>query len=471
MRRSLLGVVCTLLGVTTGLWAAPAAPARLAKGVLFGVALSGYQTEGGDTTSNWADWQVNHPARVPVEPIGTADDFYTRYKEDIGRAARLGAKAFRLSVEWSRIEPAPGNIDEDAIAHYRAVLREIHRRHLEPIVTLSHFTWPQWIESQARTAGSLSGWEHRPTAEAFASYAGLVAQRLGDLIRYYVTINEPNGIISGGYVVGMYPPGKTADTLDVTTQRSLYRALCGMMFGHAAAYDAIHGADSDARVTSNVAVIAFHGALAGLWDSAALQWLDNTLYFDALDGRRPTFAVGKTCAELYLGFGGGVPELPSARKMDYLALDYYYSLDVAPPTAPPLPYWTFPLRPATFTEALERYAARYPGLDVFVLENGMPTENGNARADGWTREAHLVQHVAALQQAAAAGVPIIGYCYWSLLDNYEWGSYTPRFGLFRVEAAIDPTLRRVPTPAVKVFRQIAKRRGVSGRLLRRYPGP
>jgi beta-glucosidase len=164
--------------------------------------------------------------------------------------------------------------------------------------------------------------------------------------------------------------------------------------------------------------------------------------------------------------------LPVRSTQDYLALDYYYSFDHIPGTRQAQDaIWTMQLHPASLLDALRRYAARLPGLPILILENGMATENGQPRPDGWTREAHLVQHVAQVQAAVAEGIPVQGYFYWSLTDNYEWGSYTPRFGLYRVDAATDPRLRRRRQPAVQVYRRIARHRGVTAGLLKRYPEP
>ena len=122
-------------------------------------------------------------------------------------------------------------------------------------------------------------------------------------------------------------------------------------------------------------------------------------------------------------------------------------------------------------DALRRYHARYPDLPILIPENGIGTENGMPRVDGWTREAVLVQHLAEVQTAVAEGIPVVGYLHWSLTDNYEWGSYTPRFGLYRVDALTDPRLIRHPTPAVALYRRIARHRGVTADLLARYRGP
>jgi beta-glucosidase len=441
-----------------------AAPPRLPRRFLLGVATSGYQSEGGETNTNWNTWEAAHPDTV--QPIGRAVDFWHRYPEDIARAAHMGLNAFRLGIEWARIEPEPGRIDTAAIEHYRKVLRALRRRRLEPIVTLNHSTWPVWLEDQARAAGAPSAWEYAPSADAFVGYVRTVVQALGKDIRWYITFNEPNSFLPSSYIFGDNPPGITGDP------RSFYRALCTVLAAHAAAYDAIHALDRGAKVSSNVSLTAFHGSLAALQDANVLpDYANNEFVFDLLSGRPRPFQIGETCTELYAGLPSPAAPISPGRKQDYLSFDYYYSFGDASDLNIDGDAWVQPIYAPGLLDALRRYHARYPDLPILIPENGIGTENGMPRLDGWTREAVLVQHLAEVQAAVAEGIPVVGYLHWSLTDNYEWGSYTPRFGLYRVDALTDPRLVRHPTPAVAVYRRIARHRGVTADLLARYRGP
>ncbi|MFI5776220.1 family 1 glycosylhydrolase [Nocardia sp. NPDC051570] len=119
-----------------------------------------------------------------------------------------------------------------------------------------------------------------------------------------------------------------------------------------------------------------------------------------------------------------------------------------------------PLQPEGIYYALQYYSRRFPGKPLYVVENGMPTRDGAARADGYTRADHLRDHVYWIQRAVADGIPVLGYNYWSITDNYEWGSYTPRFGLYTVDARTDPALIRRPTDAVAAYTGLTGARGV-----------
>jgi beta-glucosidase len=443
---------------------------RLPPRFLLGVATSGYQSEGGETNTNWNVWEKKYPATV--EPVGRAVDFWHRYPEDMARAARMGLNAFRLGIEWARIEPEPGHIDTEALAHYRRMLHELRRRGLEPVVTLNHTTWPQWLEDQARAAGAPSAWEYAPSADAFVRYVRTVVRAVRRDVRWYITFNEPNSFLPSSYIFGDNPPGITGDLVDAGGERNFYRALCTVLAAHAAAYDAIHALDRDAMVSSNVSLNSFHGALAALQDADALpDYASNTFFFDLLSGIPRRFKIGETCDQLYTGMSSAAATIAAGSKQDYLAFDYYYSLGDSNDLNGSGAAWVQPIYPPGLLEALRRYHARYPELPILIPENGIGTENGMPRADGWTREAVLVQHLAQVQEALAEGIPVVGYLHWSLTDNYEWGSYTPRFGLYRVDVLNDPALVRHPTPAVGVYRQIARHRGVTPALLARYPGP
>jgi beta-glucosidase len=443
---------------------------RLPRHFLLGVATSGYQSEGGETDTNWSVWQATYPGTV--EPIGRAIDFWHRYPADMARAARMGLNAFRLGIEWGRIEPTPGHIDRAAIAHYRTMIRTLRRHHLEPIVTLNHTTWPEWLEDQAHAAGAPSAWEYPPTAAAFVHYVQTVVRALGGDVHWYLTFNEPNSFLPSSYIFGDNPPGITGDEVAASGERNFYRALCTVLAAHAATYDAIHALDPHAKVSSNVSLLAFNGSLAPLQDADALpDYANNEFFFDWLSGIVRSFKIGESCAALYADQPVPAAAIAAGRKQDFLSFDYYYSISNGADLTNSEPAWVQPIYPPGLLDALRSYHARYPDLPIMIPENGIGTENGMPRADGWTREAVLVQHLAQVQAALAEGIPVIGYLHWSLTDNYEWGSYTPRFGLYTVDARTDPNLVRRATPAVAVYREIARHRGVTSELLARYPGP
>ena len=280
--------------------------------------------------------------------------------------------------------------------------------------------------------------------DAYTRYVDFIAREFGHEIRYYLTFNEPTVMVEAGYLAGMWPPGKK----DLA---AFARASANVIRAHAEAYDVIHAADPDALVSFNNYAAAYQFSLDPKKDAMPApgdDWFlkafsDVLVPFDDKNGKKKA-------------------------KMDYVAVDYYKRLTIPTQIIPPSPsQWH--VYPEGFADVLDRYYKVF-GLPILVAENGMATDNGKPREDGWTRERYLVEHVAQLQKAMERGVPIIGYTYWTLTDNYEWGSFDPRFGLWRVEAN-SGDLTRHETPAVGVYREIIRHNGVTPELLRRYPPP
>ncbi|MBI6546648.1 MAG: glycoside hydrolase family 1 protein [Cyanobacteria bacterium NC_groundwater_1444_Ag_S-0.65um_54_12] len=411
------------------------------KGFLWGVATAGHQSEGFDNNSNWTRWEL---AGRTLQIAGRAADFYHRYGADFDLAKDIGLNAFRLSVEWARIEPLPGFIDPEALEHYRRVIAAARARNLEPLVTLHHFTYPAWLDTYKQPTSSSPGWEDPYTALAFARYARVVAQALRGNVKYYLTINEPNTQALVGYLAGVFPPGKHHPGVMATVMKNFAK-------GHVLAYDAIHEVDPNAQVSTNVfhfihavdPTKKFPGDLAEEYLDTLFSWQDK---YDAPLGTLPTRGV---------------------RKLDYIAFDYYFAyrwnnlLRVAM-------QWEWPVVPSGLYISLMYYQNRYH-LPIMITENGLATEDGKPRRDGWTREAFLANHIWQVRRAIQEGAKVTGYLHWSLTDNYEWGSFKPRFGLYQIDYT-KPDLPRLATPALAIYRQIVQANDVPKSLMARYIG-
>jgi beta-glucosidase len=176
---------------------------KFPEGFLFGTAQSAHQVEGGNVNSDWWAWE--HAEGTPcIEPSGDACDFYHRYRDDIALMKGLGFNAFRFGIEWARIEPEEGEYSRAALDHYRRVLLSCRERQLAPIVTFHHFTLPRWLQANG-------GFLLDRFPALFARYCEVATAALGDLIAYACTINEPEGLGEGGYVLGVNPPGRKGD--------------------------------------------------------------------------------------------------------------------------------------------------------------------------------------------------------------------------------------------------------------------
>jgi beta-glucosidase len=394
-------------------------------GFLWGSATSAHQVEGDNRHSDWWAWE--QAGRVK-EPSGLACDHYRRFAQDFDLAAALGHNAHRFSVEWSRIEPAEGQWDDAALAHYVEVVRALRARHLEPIVTLHHFTNPQWLLAQG-------GWTNPIVVERFARYARTVAGALGEAVRYWIPINEPMVYVRMHYIQGLGPPGARDLKQGLRVAEHLIRA-------HAAAYHVLHDARRTDQAPPHVGTAHHIPAFRPCrrwwppdrWATRVTDGLFNRAMLEALTAGRWSVP------------GVGAWRLPDAQAtLDFLGVNFYGRQFIH--WAPGIGRWPaetcdpghhrevtertslgWDVSPEAFGEVLVDYQRM--GLPIFV------TENGTYMTDDAQRWRFILRHVQAMARAVQRGARVIGYLYWSLLDNFEWAEgFGPRFGLVEVDYA------------------------------------
>ncbi|MFJ4656935.1 family 1 glycosylhydrolase [Nocardia sp. NPDC088792] len=369
---------------------------------LWGVAASGFQSEGQSPDSNWTRYIEATPG---WDRLGDAVDFRARYRSDIALTRGLGVKVFRIGVEWARLEPQPGVWDPAAFAFYDDVIGAIVAAGMRPMLTLDHWVYPGWEADRG-------GWRNPGMVEDWLTNMRKVVDRYAGRNPIWVTINEPVAYIMHEVNLNQTDAGQM---------------LGEVALAHNSIYDYIHQVQPNALVTSNV------GYVAG--------------------------AESQVNGPLMALIGG---------KLDFIGIDYYFGYELPEAAAntagdsasASAGMWDLPVYPEGIYYALQHYSKLFPGKPLWIVENGIPTENGQPRADGYTRSEHLRDTVYWLERAKADGMNVIGYNYWSLTDNYEWGSYTPRFGLYTVNVLTDPTLKRIPTDAVDTYRDIIAHNGV-----------
>jgi beta-glucosidase len=415
LTRLALAAVLTLGALPTVAAAAPEDDdGGWSRSFYWGVATSGFQSEGDAPDSNWSRWVAENASPDGVDPYENAVDFRHRYAEDIGRAADMGLSTFRFSVEWARVEPRPGAWDEQELAYYDDVVRHILDAGMTPMITLNHFTEPGWVTDQG-------SWAAAETVDGFLAFTGRIAERYRDLGVLWVTFNEPLVLLNHEMTVG---------ALEGT---EWFAAQNNVVQAHRGAYDLIHSIDATAKVTSNQAYISGFNAATDL------------LFLEQFKD-----------------------------KIDFIGIDYYYGLSVdnwSVIEAASGAFWEVQLQPEGIYYALREYHERFPDLPLYIVENGMPTDDGQLRDPAHTRADNLRDTIYWVQRAKADGMNVIGYNYWSLTDNYEWGTYRARFGLYTVDALGDPSLARTPTDAVAAYREITARGGVpEGYALDQAPG-
>jgi beta-glucosidase len=389
------------------------------EGFLFGSSTAAHQVEGANVNNDWWVWE--HTAGTPaVEPSGDAIDQYHRYAEDFALLAELGQNAHRLSLEWSRIEPEPGEFSAAALEHYRRVLGTLAEGGLEAFVTLHHFTNPRWFAERG-------GWAARDAVERFERYCERVAQALGDLMPWACTINEPQIVARFGYLEGWFPPGVRNAGLWKKVTRTFIAA-------HAAAVRALGAGAGAPKAGICLQLPDFEPARPGDPDCEAF-----------------TAEIRREMGEIY------VEDLPGA----FVGVQYYTRerLDPAipghgkmPPEGAPVTQMGWELNPDGLGRAI-RLAAR-SGLPVVITENGIAT------ADDRERVAYLRDHLGQVAAALRDGIDIRGFMYWSAFDNFEWNEgYRPTFGMIGIER--DDCLRRVVRPSARAYGELARTRLLS----------
>ncbi|HEV7405441.1 MAG TPA: family 1 glycosylhydrolase [Chthoniobacteraceae bacterium] len=481
---------------------------------LWGVATSAYQSEGGyngpgEPQTNWAGAE----AKGDVAVAGATADFWHRYEEDFARCEALGLSAFRLGLEWSRIQPAVGHgsdqagragqtgqpgqtgqtheshdspppFDYAALDHYAKILTSCQQHGLEPVVTLHHFVHPAWLGTDP--------WLDPRTPERFVAYireaVTYLTARLPRPLRWFITINEPNMLVLNSYLGRQFPARAKSG---FATMTAAYNQL---LRAHVLAYNALHDLYQEhgwetPRVSLNnycsdvywsdkllldllcarergvarhkVAdyivdcadrfTLAFRQARlplhkdAAYYLGAAAKWVTNWL------GRR------QFCNSDFAPVLDALYNAPRARVLDYIGLDYYdpfaahifrlpaisdfefrtKSLRNWVLTAVTSKWWDWRVLPRGLYFFCKYYAEDFGRL-VLIAENGMalrrrPDNSASGRRDKLNRSDFLRLHVHEVNRARHDGVPIAGYLHWSLFDNYEWGSFTPRFGLYALD--------------------------------------
>jgi beta-glucosidase len=379
------------------------------EGFTWGTATAAHQIEGGNTNNDW--WAFEHlPGSGCAESSGDACDSWNRWEEDADLVASMGLDNYRFSVEWSRIEPAEGEISTAALEHYRAQCAGLRARGIDPVVTFHHFTTPRWLVAQG-------GWESELAVERFATYCGVVADALGSEMSRACTINEPNIVATMGWLAGMFPPGKS--------NKRLSRAVAdNLVKGHRAAVEVIRAHAPGVPVGLTLSMTDYQLLEGGEKRLESIRHHSEDVFLDAVGG--DDFLGVQVYSRMRIGPKGWAGAEPGVPVLD-MGYEFY---------------------PASLANCLRR-AWDYIGgaLPLLVTENGIGTTDDAQRID------YVHQALGGVLDAIAEGVDVGGYTYWSLLDNFEWAlGYVPRFGLVTVDRT---TFARTAKPSAAWLSSVA----------------
>lgn len=424
------------------------------KDFLMGAATAAHQVEGNNIHSDY--WAQEHMVHTDfLEPSGEAVDHYHRYDEDIRLMADAGLNAYRFSIEWARIEPQEGCFDEAQIAHYRDVIHACKSKGIEPIVTLLHFTSPKWLISKG-------GWESDETPGYFARYTRYVMEQLGGELRYVCTINEANMGIQVAAIAKRYmqqmmakmQAGKTGDDkTDGTVQMGLN--LEKMMANQQAAEKErmeVFGVAKTECFTSprtahgdEIVLEAHKAARAVIREVAPHVRLGLTLSLHDIQAQPGGEEnAEKEWAEEFTHY------LPAIEGDDFLGVQNYTRTRIGAEGSLPTPegaeltQMDYEFYPQALENVIRRVARDFKG-DLLVTENGIATDDDSRRA------VFINTALSGVKACIDDGIPVKGYMYWSLLDNFEWQKgYSMTFGLIAVDRS---TQQRSPKPSLTLLGQ------------------
>ncbi len=419
-------------------------PSRPLEGVapadlLWGVATSAHQIEGGNVWNDWARFEAEPGNIRGGRPSGRASDHWSRMAGDVALMQELGVNAYRFSIEWSRVEPVEGAWSDEAWLWYEELVHRLGEAGITPMVTLLHFTLPAWLADRGGLAAD-------DFPELFGRFASEAARRLGARVDLWCTLNEPNVQMYQGYVEGVWPPG-ISDTAAASA------AFAGSVRAHAAAARALRRADPGASIGLAINNIVFDPASRwSLLDWIAAGQADsgfNWAHYDSIAAGRVRFRLA------------GFPSIDEPLETllgsaDWVGINYYrrnlVRFDAGAPGLVELSPGPGPrsdsgveIHPEGLLRLLRRIWKRY-SLPIYVTENGVSDASDRLRAD------FLRSHAYAVARALQEEIPVRGYFHWSLLDNFEWSEgFEPRFGLYRVDYE---TFERTATRGAAEFRRL-----------------
>jgi len=418
----------------------------------WGTATAAHQAEGMPPDTDWWTWeQIPGKVKDGTKAAPACDWWAGRFVEDFDLARLMSQNAMRLSVDWARIEPREGQWDGQALARYREMLTALRTRGIEPMVTLFHFVSPSWLAARG-------GWENDGVVRSFERFAAKVVEALGDLVDLWCTVNEPNVYAVQAFLLGLWPPEKH-DIL------AAFRVIRHQLVAHAFAYRAIHRLQPASRVGLAQHLRIFDPFKA---DSPMDRWaaqnqdrlFNRIVLAPPVDGRL-RFPLG----------GDRVPEL--ADSQDYIGLNYYYrdmvSFDITQPGMLfgkrfPMPGAEFSMEGwgEVYAEGMYRLLKRLHAYrkPIYVTESGLP-DNDDSK-----RPRMIVTHLSATHRALAEGVPVQGFYFWSLVDNFEWREgFSARFGLVDLDLQ---TGRRTLKRSGQLYGEISRAGALTAEMVQRY---
>ena len=417
------------------------------------VATSGHQIEGNNKDSDWWEFERRGNTIENEDRSTKATDHWNKLEEDTQLLVDLGVKTYRFSLEWAKIEPQPGKWSQKALEHYKKEILLLKKNKIKPFITLSHFSLPHWF-------AKLGGWASPKAPSFFVRYVKKVFEVLSPLeIESWVTFNEPTWNLISGYVLGAFPPGKKDLKL-------LPLPFLGIIRSHARAYKALHKMAKVKGLPIKVGIVKVLNVFTPLraWnplDYYARYLLEKVYNWGLLEALK----TGKLKISFPTVFNLDTEIQEAKGKLDFLGVNFYTRQFIKFTFSPPfiknvtvapkeriteMGWEIFPEGIYTMVMKAHKFL---PNLPLFITENGIADKTDKKRIP------FIKDHLFYIYKLLQQRVPIQGYCYWTLIDNFEWAhGYRPRFGLYELNLK---TLKRTPRPSARLYKKIIKNKGFS----------
>lgn len=441
----------------------------------WGAATASYQIEGTPTRSGGGEsvWNLHCRRAGAIHDNASGEvacDHVSRYRDDVALMAKYGIQAYRFSISWPRVLPdGVGAVSPSGLAFYDRLVDTLLEHKIEPWVTLFHWDYPLALYYRG-------GWLNRDSADWFADYTRVVADRLSDRVRHWMTLNEPQCFIGLGHRTGIHAPGDRWDWERVL--RAGHHAL--LAHGRAVQVLRAHAKTPPTIGYAPVGVVKMPAT-----DRAEDLGAARTAMFSVPEGNfwnnawwTDPVVLGSYPEDGFRAYGGALPPIREGdletihQPLDFLGANIYNAQPVrmgdegAPVEVPHRQgvgrnVYGWPVTPEALYWGPRFFSERY-GLPIVVTENGISTSDWvdlDGRVDDYARIDFLRRYLRALGGAISEGVDVRAYFHWSWMDNFEWQEgYKQRFGLTYVDFE---TQLRTPKASAAWYREVIRANGAS----------
>ena len=420
-------------------------------GFLWGTGSSSHQVEGNNVNNDWWEFEQNAKKIKNGDVSGKSINQYELFDGDFAMCEKWGHNTHRFSIEWSRLFPEEGVVNQKEVDHYKKVFESLLAHNLIPFPTLFHFCVPLWFRK-------LGGFEKKENLDHWKRYVELVAKEFLPFAKKWFTINEPGANTFGSYLTGDSPPNKINPPLAYIVYENIMRA-------HGSAYHILKnaGAEEVDIVKSVVPTYPANPDDERDVKQANFSWNFYTgVVTRAL--REGVFAFPESTHHKPVE----IPELKGSS--DVFSITYYQraivshknplKLEIATSDDEVVSQMGQGCYPKGIHECLHRCAKELPGMPLMVSENGICAKQDIDRIK------FLEGHISEVHHAISDGLDVRGYLYWTLIDNFEWTQgWEPKFGLVGCDRE---TFERQPRPSAEMFSEIAKANAITPKIVNRY---